>query len=171
MATAKETMIEAFLNLLYGKSFEELTVKDIVLQAKVSRSTFYLHFMDKYELMEDVRKTLNDQFLSFYTDQMWPAPVTACICRHVFMYRSFYSREFSDANATYHLSNRLTICLFQAFQDQDYAIFASYGTIGYLSSWVREGFNSSPGEAAEKLMKIGATNWARILLPEVDRSK
>lgn len=62
----KETIIEAFLQLLHEKSFEELSVKEIIQKAGFSRSTFYLHFADKYELMEDVRRSLNGRFLSFY---------------------------------------------------------------------------------------------------------
>ena len=160
MKTAKENIINAFLRLLAVKDIEGLSVKDIVHQAAVSRSTFYLHFTDKYELMEEVRRTLNDRFLSFYnTEQPWDRPVTVHICHHIFNYRVFYTREFSDADAIHKLSNRLAAHLLQTFHDQDYAIFASYGTIGYLSFWVRKGFKVSPGEAAEKLLKIGFTDW------------
>lgn len=160
MKPAKQQIIDAFLHLLIDKDFDELSVKDIVQQAAISRSTFYLHFADKYELMGEVRRMLNDRFLSFYTaEQTGIQPVTFQICRHIFDYRAFYIREFSDASAIHKLSNRLAAHLLQTYQDQDYAIFASYGTIGYLSFWVREGFQTSPGEAAEKLLKIGFTDW------------
>ena len=164
MKTAKDQIIEAFLQLLTNKTFEELYVKDIVQTANVSRSTFYLHFIDKYQLMEEVRNKLNNQFLSFYTEQSGSEAATAEICRHIFRHRSFYSREFSDAVAIHDLSNQLAAHLFRSYRDQDYAIFASYGTIGYLSSWVNAGFIVSPGEAAEKLMKIGFTNWSENIL-------
>lgn len=159
MKTAKETIIDSFLQLLADQHFDNLSVKDIVQKAAVSRSTFYLHFTDKYQLMHELRTMLNDRFLSFYTDSHEPTTVTYRICRHIFTYRSFYSREFADAIAIHHLSDQLAIRLQEVFNDQDYAIFASYGTIGYLNSWVNGGFQSSPGEAAEKLMKIGSTDW------------
>lgn len=168
MKTAKEQIIEAFIQLLDKKKFEDLYVKDIVRQAEVSRSTFYLHFIDKFQLMAEVRKKLDDQFLSFYTEDTPVKPVPLEICRHIFTYRAFYSREFSDAVAIHHLSNRLSAQLLKVFHDQDYAIFASYGTIGYLSSWVTGGFQVSPGEAAEKLMKIGFTNWAQVITNDIN---
>lgn len=165
MKTAKETIIEEFLKLLNEKSFEELTVKEIVQKARISRSTFYLHFADKYALMEEVRRELNDRFLSFYQhgQSNWEKPTPRRLCEHIIKYRSFYEVEFEDSYATRKLSNNLTVHLMQAFGDPDYAIFASYGTIGYLSFWVKDGFTISPGEAAEKLLKIGLTNWSEKL--------
>ncbi|MCM3611807.1 TetR/AcrR family transcriptional regulator [Planococcus sp. MERTA32b] len=163
MQTAKEMIIESFLKLLAKQHFDEISVKDIVQKAAVSRSTFYLHFTDKYQLMTEVRTTLNGQFLSFYTDSLQETTVTYAICRHVFIYRSFYRQEFSDANAIQNLSNQLAARLLEVFNDPDYAIFAGYGTIGYLSVWVKDDFLASPGEAAEKLMKIGFTDWTENL--------
>ena len=39
------------LELLEKKSFQKITVNDICQSALVSRSTFYMHFEDKYQLM------------------------------------------------------------------------------------------------------------------------
>ena len=169
MKLGKETIIEAFLALLYEKSLEELSVKEIIQKAGFTRSTFYLHFADKYELMEEVRRRLNDRFLSFYEMEFnqWGKPMTLHLCEHVFTFRSFYELEFSDTTAVQKLSNKLAAHLLQIFDDQDYAIFASYGTIGYLSFWARDGFLMSPGEAAEKLLKIGFTNWTKSIVYEV----
>lgn len=39
-------------NLLKTKSFDQVTVKDICEKATISRSGFYLHYIDKYDLVE-----------------------------------------------------------------------------------------------------------------------
>jgi AcrR family transcriptional regulator len=173
MSTAKETIMEAFLQLLDKKDFEELSVKEIIRKAGFTRSTFYLHFADKYELMEEVRRELNGRFLSFYAmeSNQWGKPITYHLCEHVYTYRAFYELEFSDANAIQKLSNKLAAHLLRVFSDPDYAIFSSYGTIGYLSLWIKDGFVISPAEAAEKLLKIGLTNWTEILDAKFDRIK
>lgn len=67
------------------------------------------------------------------------------------------------------LSNKLATHLLKVYGDQDYAIFASYGTIGYLSFWVKDEFLISPTEVAEKLLKIGFTNWTGLLGSKLDR--
>nr|WP_290443430.1 TetR/AcrR family transcriptional regulator C-terminal domain-containing protein [Sporolactobacillus kofuensis] len=40
--------------MLLSKSFNEITVKDIAKAAKIGRGTFYLHYVDKYDLLEKV---------------------------------------------------------------------------------------------------------------------
>jgi AcrR family transcriptional regulator len=165
LSNAKETIIEAFLQLLNHKKFEDLSVKEIIQKAGFSRSTFYLNFVDKYELMDEVRGMLNSKLLSFYVMvfNQFDKPITYYLCEHIFKYRSFYEVEFSDANFIRKLSNDLAIHLQKAFHDTDYAIFSSYGTIGFLSFWVKDGFVMSPAEAAEKLLKIGVTNWTEVI--------
>ena len=42
---------EAFYDLIREKGFENITVKDITERAMISRNTFYLHYADKFELL------------------------------------------------------------------------------------------------------------------------
>lgn len=50
-----ETAIRnTFITLLGKKPFEKITVKDIITAAKINRSTFYLHYADKYDLMNKI---------------------------------------------------------------------------------------------------------------------
>ncbi len=44
----------AFFELLDEKSFEHISVKDITDRSLISRNTFYLHYADKYELLNKV---------------------------------------------------------------------------------------------------------------------
>lgn len=53
---------EAFFDLVEEKGFEHICVKDITDKAMISRNTFYLHYADKYELLnkmcDDLMRTL-----------------------------------------------------------------------------------------------------------------
>ncbi len=42
----------AFITLLKEKSFEKITVQDILEKTPVTRATFYAHYHDKYEIAE-----------------------------------------------------------------------------------------------------------------------
>lgn len=42
----------AFIELLKEKSFEKITVQDILDKTPVTRATFYAHYKDKYEIAE-----------------------------------------------------------------------------------------------------------------------
>lgn len=48
----KRILSEKLMDLLERKSFRKITVNDICQSAMVSRSTFYLHFDDKYQLFQ-----------------------------------------------------------------------------------------------------------------------
>jgi AcrR family transcriptional regulator len=50
----KQQIHEAFFDLLREKSFEKTTVTGICTRAEISRGTFYLHYVDKYELLDEV---------------------------------------------------------------------------------------------------------------------
>lgn len=43
-----------FLEMLLKKGFDEITVKEITDVADISRKTFYLHYVDKYDLLDTV---------------------------------------------------------------------------------------------------------------------
>lgn len=47
----RESIREAFVELLEEKGFKAVTVKDITTRAKINRGTFYMHYQDKYDLM------------------------------------------------------------------------------------------------------------------------
>lgn len=50
----KQQIHEAFFSLLHEKGFEGTTVTGICARAEISRGTFYLHYVDKYELLDEV---------------------------------------------------------------------------------------------------------------------
>jgi AcrR family transcriptional regulator len=48
----KQSLINAFFQLVSEKDFEKITVADITKGAHVNRATFYAHFNDKYALLD-----------------------------------------------------------------------------------------------------------------------
>jgi AcrR family transcriptional regulator len=58
-------IIRAFTKLMRTTPFEKITVKDIVELAMINRSTFYLHFKDKYEIAERMQES--------FIETMWRA--------------------------------------------------------------------------------------------------
>ncbi len=49
--TAKEILVESFLELAQNRSVDKITVKDITENCGYSSATFYRHFRDKYDLI------------------------------------------------------------------------------------------------------------------------
>lgn len=54
---SREAIIEAFILLIAEKNFEQITINEIAERADVSRGTVYLHYTDKYDLLDQCIRT------------------------------------------------------------------------------------------------------------------
>lgn len=54
----KESIKEAFFNLMSEKPFKDITVNQITEKADVNRGTFYLHYLDKFDLRDKLEKEI-----------------------------------------------------------------------------------------------------------------
>lgn len=59
-------MDQALVELLEKKDIEFITVTEIAKKAGVNRSTFYLHYDNVYELLEETVENLNKDFVSSF---------------------------------------------------------------------------------------------------------
>ena len=59
-------MNEALLLLLEKKDFEFISVKEICYKAGVNRSTFYLHYENTVDLLNETARFLLDDFISYF---------------------------------------------------------------------------------------------------------
>ena len=66
-ATAAK-MDEAMLELLEKKDFEYITIKEICAKAGVNRSTFYLHYENTSDLLNETTRYIIDRFLAYFID-------------------------------------------------------------------------------------------------------
>jgi AcrR family transcriptional regulator len=67
----RRLIVDAFFSLMAEKSFHAISVQDIAERATVNRATFYLHFEDKYALMDWV---MRDMFREALTARLGPTP-------------------------------------------------------------------------------------------------
>ncbi|GAB0168452.1 TetR/AcrR family transcriptional regulator [Lysinibacillus sp. CTST325] len=58
----KNEIKHAFFSLLSEKNFEAITVRDITERANINRGTFYLHYVDKYNLLEQYENEIFEKF-------------------------------------------------------------------------------------------------------------
>jgi len=58
---SKKLIKSAFIELINEKGFETLTVRDITNKADINRGTFYLHYEDKYDLLEQLENEIIDE--------------------------------------------------------------------------------------------------------------
>ena len=66
-----EAIYTAFLELIERKSFRDISVKAICEASRISRSTFYDHFEDKYHLLKSLLRYISDDIAKgfvYFTD-------------------------------------------------------------------------------------------------------
>ena len=65
----KELIQKSFMEMLEKKTFDSITVGDIAKTAKINRGTFYLHFIDKFDLLDQIELQLFEE-LGDHIDQL-----------------------------------------------------------------------------------------------------
>ena len=66
--TAKK-MDEALISLLEEKAFEYITISELCKRARVNRSTFYLHYENMVDLLNETARFLLDGFKEYFGDK------------------------------------------------------------------------------------------------------
>lgn len=167
---------KAFIEIMEEEGFSKLNVKKIIDRAKVNRSTFYAHYMDKYDLLEKIE----DQFLNGLKDIEIPVPEEVIIEKsfsteyfltHVEFVISYLKENgklmtllMSD-KGDLAFSNKLNEVLKQIWLDkkitdklsipQNYAIAAVTGMItSVIVEWVKYDFKESEKEFEQIVIKI-----------------
>ncbi|MGO1302946.1 MAG: TetR/AcrR family transcriptional regulator [Leuconostoc mesenteroides] len=54
----QQRIMDAFVKLVSEKGFNNLTVSNITRTAKISRGTFYIYYLDKYDVLEKIETYL-----------------------------------------------------------------------------------------------------------------
>ena len=69
---AKQTqkfIMSTFMQLLESESLDKITVRDIVDECEINRNTFYYHYSDIYDLLDDVFRVETEKFMSEDVDE------------------------------------------------------------------------------------------------------
>ncbi len=64
---SKKLIKNAFSELLQKKDFEKITVTEIVNRAGLNRGTFYAHYRNTVDVLEEIEKDVSEQILFFFS--------------------------------------------------------------------------------------------------------
>lgn len=84
-------MNQALLLLLETKDIEFISVTEITKKAGVNRSTFYLHYDNVYELLEETLENLNKEFVSAFVGS---EPLEITSTENAFLITEKYLRPY-----------------------------------------------------------------------------
>jgi len=58
----KQHIIQTFFEMMAEVGFEQIRVSNLAKKAGINRGTFYHHFVDKYEILEEIEDEIFNQF-------------------------------------------------------------------------------------------------------------
>lgn len=64
-----EKIEKAFIELIQTKDISDICVTDLVKKANVNRSTFYVNYIDIYDLADKIKKKMYQDLLKLYEDE------------------------------------------------------------------------------------------------------
>lgn len=64
----KKVLESALIKLMVERGFEKISVKDLTEEADINRGTFYLHYKDKYDLLEQKEEEIIEEFGEIFDD-------------------------------------------------------------------------------------------------------
>lgn len=164
--TIKKYILTSYKELLKYYSPEKISVKQIAEHAGINRSTFYLHFQHKDDVLHMLTEEKLSELISHYygnnTQNANPQNITMQICEHIYLNRNFYKELVVNES----FKERLYHYLFDALQihlkNEALASFTAYGTMGFLFDWIYHDCEKPINEIATDLSSIASSRFYHL---------
>lgn len=147
----REAILEAFVGLMAEKNFEQITINEIADRANVNRGTIYLHYTDKFDLLDQCIETHFVQLFDSCIGDTTYTPSKAALLRtftyleqHAFLYATLLANKgvpaFRDRLMTVilqSLGEYIDVSgINQGMNKEMLAQFLASATVGVLEWWI-----------------------------------
>lgn len=149
---------ETFIELLRKQPINKITVKKICESAQINRTTFYKHFADPYDLMQNIEdETIEELFhlIDESNDKSFEQTMFV-ILNAVQENKAFYQTVFYNQDA-HGFNEKLILLCYQAKQpeinrklflstikEQEwFYYFMTQGLCSILDCWIKDGMNDN----------------------------
>ena len=166
---------DSLMELMKTRPISTINIKEICALADISRSTFYAHYNDQYDLLrktEEETYTFMDNILNKYAIYKNDKKMTLQMMEEILQYIADNNKSiyvlFTE-NGDIHFQKTLFSSMYQKnyfhlksltdkFPDeptkQYYFLFIVTGTIGLICHWINNGMDKSIQELARMIINI-----------------
>lgn len=132
----KELLANSLKELLKDNSFTEIGVRDIAKNCGVSRTAFYNHFQDKYDLISWIYRTDSEQICKGFENRKWREYHTRIL---------EYITSYVMGSMESHLKRELGVT--KLSEDIQTSLYMwNYTRTVLIFRWIRNAGNKSPKE-------------------------
>ena len=153
---------QAFLALLNTHNLNQITVKEICLEANINRATFYRNFKDIYDLFEEIEQEMIQEAFPNGSADFDLKQLLEVIYNNQIFYKEFFDNHLQSSlirNITEELQKSFEKTLkennvFNEREYNDYFHFALYGVTGLLKEWISNGCVPPPKDFSPLILKM-----------------
>ena len=164
----KMLLQNALVDLMLEKAVGKISVKELTQKADVNRSTFYLHYLDIYDMLEQMENEFVETIQGFFHDFFTPLPTSMPLTLFVNISewleqdKEYYVKLLRGSASGYifeelesRIRDEFLTLLYLIFLDEESldlrtrVNFTVSGPVGVLRMWVMEGGNISLVELSE----------------------
>ena len=163
----RQLIMNTFISLLAEKGFEKITINDIAERANINRGTVYLHYVDKFDLLDKCIETYVELLLHHCANSA-DTNLSASAFQSIFEYleKNFTIYKLLLSNEGFgFFRSRLYAIIAQtvtevigiksenhAFSNGVTTHFLASGVIGVLEWWINNSMPCNVQEITEQLM-------------------
>lgn len=163
----QESLKRAVIELMAEKNFDDITIQDIADQANVNRGTIYLHYQDKYDLLDQI---MENQINELKEMDSWACELEwadALIPYFEYFEKNylFFSTMLASKGAPSSFRTRLLASFMEGFKGEidkesgknadfieDVMLqYAGTAYVGVIEWWIRNGMPHSPKVMAKQV--------------------
>ncbi|MFE6139585.1 MULTISPECIES: TetR/AcrR family transcriptional regulator [Bacillus] len=183
---------DSLIELMDEKSYESITIQDITERATVNRATFYRHYEDKEDLLnQSIDKMLRELFgdaSKFYSVTKDPHELQHYVALHIFEHIARSNKFFHVMLIKKGIPNFIQYLKDFIFQFYDHMIletnvkeeelpvtkemivsYISAAYIGVISWWLENDMPCSPSSMAKQMIQINLQGPIQLLEQYLDR--
>lgn len=173
----RRLLITALTDLIVEEGYEAVTIRGIVRKAMVNRSTFYLHFLDKQDILtqlqDDILNGLTESLklqiysyelaLSDYRSSNDPMKAHVLMFEHIQKNSSLYLNLLSMKEFRDRVTEVIKAEILRFNSNVLDATFMANGAVGIILYWLENGMNKSIMEMSLWLTKFTLFPFGKVI--------